>query len=94
VSHDSTPIRGRRGLNRLFWWENLKQTTLEDLHVGVNESIMLKLTFKNRVEGVDKIHLAQNRDQSQASVKAVMNLQLRCKPSPMASHYRCCYKAS
>jgi hypothetical protein len=47
-----------------FWWENLKQNTLEDLHVGVNERIMLKLTFKNRVEGVDKIHLAHNRDQS------------------------------
>jgi len=31
-----------------FWWENLKQTTLEDL--GVNERIMLKLTFKNRVD--------------------------------------------
>jgi len=47
-----------------FWWENRKQTTLEDQHVGVNERIMLKLTFKNRVEDVDKIHLDQNRDQS------------------------------
>ena len=44
--------------------------------------------------GVEKIHLAQNWDQSQASLKAVMNLQLRCEPSPMASHYHCRYKAS
>lgn len=34
-----------------FRWENLKQTTLEDLGVRVNERIMLKLTFKSRVDG-------------------------------------------
>jgi hypothetical protein len=32
-----------------FWWKNLKQTTLEDL--GVKGRIMLKLNFKNWVDG-------------------------------------------
>jgi len=45
-----------------FWWENLKQTTLEGL--GINERIMLKLTLKIGLMSVDNIHPAQNRDQS------------------------------
>ena len=45
-----------------LWWENLKQTTLEGR--GVNERIMLKLTLKMGLMNVDKIHPAQNREQS------------------------------
>jgi hypothetical protein len=50
-----------------FWWESLKEIDqLEDQ--GINGSMGLG------VEGVEWIHLAQDRDQWQAVMNAVMNL--------------------
>jgi hypothetical protein len=58
-------------MHTIFWLENLKgRDHLEDLYVD-NIRINLRETGW---EGVDWMHLAQDRDQWWALVNAVMNL--------------------
>jgi len=47
---------------------------LEDL--GVDGRIILKLTFKERDGGIDRIDLAQDRDRRPSLVNAVMELRV------------------
>jgi hypothetical protein len=63
-------------MTTIFWMENLKKRDpLEDLGIhGAN--IRMELT-EIGWEGVDWIHLSQDRDQWWALVNMVMNLQVQ-----------------
>lgn len=71
-----------------FWWENLKQTTLED--IVVNERIMLKLTLKNRVGGCGQDSSGSEQGPVVGFREGGNEPSVVCEPS----HYRRCYKAS
>jgi hypothetical protein len=48
-----------------FWWENPRERkkNLEDL--GIDERIILKRTFRKTNGGMDRVYLAQDRDNHQ-----------------------------
>jgi hypothetical protein len=61
-------------MHTIFWLENLKgRDFLEDLDIDGESSIIM---YRRELgwEGVDWIHLAQDRDQWRNLVKTVMNL--------------------
>jgi hypothetical protein len=62
-------IWGRREIHTGFWWGNPKERDhLEQL--GIGGKVILKW------EGVDWIHVAQDRDKWWVLVSMVMNLQV------------------
>jgi hypothetical protein len=62
-------------MHTVFWLENLKgRDHTEDL--SVDGRIILKRILQKRWENVDRIHLAQDRDQWQAALNTVMKLRV------------------
>jgi len=58
-----------------FWLGNLRERDhLED--AGVDGRIILRLIFRKRCGGMERIDLAQDRDRWWALVNAVMNLRV------------------
>jgi hypothetical protein len=68
-------IWGKGGVLRGFWWGNLSEGGhLEDS--GIYWRIILNQYSRSRMEGTDRIDLAQDRDRWRTVVKAVMNLRV------------------
>lgn len=57
-----------------FWWRHLKETTLK---TGCRQENKLEMDLQDTgSEGVNRVHMAQDREKCQAVVNTVMNLQL------------------